>query len=116
MPRGYDGLGDPVAHLRGYCSKMRGIGGKDELLMNQFQPELREQVAQVNPPMKEDEMIEYFLQAQESTYFEHLISVVGKPFNDVVKMAGMVEDGLKSSKIMSYSTLKATTQAIQNDT
>lgn len=29
----YDGLGDPVAHLRGYCSKMRGAGGKEELLM-----------------------------------------------------------------------------------
>ncbi|XP_070001976.1 uncharacterized protein [Nicotiana sylvestris] len=32
----YDGHGDPVAHLRGYCSKMRGAGGKDELLMEYF--------------------------------------------------------------------------------
>ena len=32
----YDGQGDPVAHLRGYCSKMRGAGGKDELLMEYF--------------------------------------------------------------------------------
>ncbi|XP_019245228.1 PREDICTED: uncharacterized protein LOC109225088 [Nicotiana attenuata] len=29
-------------------------------------------------------------------------------------MGGMVEEGLKSSKIMSYSAIKATTQAIQN--
>ncbi|XP_070017119.1 uncharacterized protein [Nicotiana sylvestris] len=74
----------------------------------------REQVARVNPPMEESEMVEYFLQALEPTYFGHLISTIGKSFNEVVKMGGMVEKELKSSKIMSYSAIKATTQAIQN--
>ncbi|XP_070022284.1 uncharacterized protein [Nicotiana sylvestris] len=32
----YEGHGDPVAHLRGFCSKMRGAGGKDELLIAYF--------------------------------------------------------------------------------
>ncbi|XP_070025357.1 uncharacterized protein [Nicotiana sylvestris] len=32
----YDGHGDPVAHLRGFYSKMRGAGGRDELLMAYF--------------------------------------------------------------------------------
>ncbi|XP_070035692.1 uncharacterized protein [Nicotiana tomentosiformis] len=36
----YDGHGDPVAHLRGFCSKMRGAGGKDELLMAYFSQSL----------------------------------------------------------------------------
>ncbi|XP_070039860.1 uncharacterized protein [Nicotiana tomentosiformis] len=76
----------------------------------------REQAARVNPPMEEDEMVKYFLQAQEPTYFGHLISAMGKPFNDVVKIGEMVEEGLKSSKIMSYSAIRATTQAIQNGT
>nr|XP_033512520.1 uncharacterized protein LOC117277220 [Nicotiana tomentosiformis] len=66
--------------------------------------------------MEEDEMVEYFLQSLEPTYFGHLISAIGKPFNDVVKMGGMVEEGLKSSKIMSYSAIKSTTQAIQSGT
>ncbi|XP_075082726.1 uncharacterized protein LOC107816963 [Nicotiana tabacum] len=173
----YDGHGDLVAHLRGYCSKMRGVGGKDELLMAYFSQSLsgaalewythqdairwytlddmaqafarhfrynidivpdhlsltkiekkpnesfreygfrwREEVARVNPPMEEDEMVEYFLQALEPTYFGHLISAIGKPFNDVVKMGERVEEGLKSRKIMSYSAIKITTQAIQNGT
>ncbi|XP_070002547.1 uncharacterized protein [Nicotiana sylvestris] len=173
----YDGHGDPVAHLRGYCSKMRGVGGKDKLLMAYFSQSLsgaalewyarqdvsrwymwddmaqdfarhfqynieivsdrmslakmekkpnesfrecrlrwREQAARVIPPMEEKEMVEYFLQAQEPTYFGHLITTVGRSFNDVVKMREIVEDGLKSSKIMSYSALKATTKAIQNET
>ncbi|XP_070010379.1 uncharacterized protein [Nicotiana sylvestris] len=32
----YDGKGDPVAHLRGFYSKMRGASGKEELLMAYF--------------------------------------------------------------------------------
>nr|XP_016442913.1 PREDICTED: uncharacterized protein LOC107768305 [Nicotiana tabacum]XP_016442914.1 PREDICTED: uncharacterized protein LOC107768305 [Nicotiana tabacum] len=173
----YDGHGDRVFHLRGYCSKMRGAGGKDKLLMAYFSQSLsgaalewytrqdvskwyiwddmaqdfarnfqynieivpdrmsltkmekkpnesfreyglrwREQASRVNPPMEEKEMVEYFIQAQEPTYFGHLVTVVGRPFNGVVKMGEMVEDGLKSRKIMSYFALKATTQAIQNDT
>ncbi|XP_070008372.1 uncharacterized protein [Nicotiana sylvestris] len=66
--------------------------------------------------MEESEMVEYFLQALEPTYFGHLISNIGKSFNEVVKMGGMVEEGLKSSKIMSYLAIKTTTQAIQNGT
>ncbi|XP_019240020.1 PREDICTED: uncharacterized protein LOC109220015 [Nicotiana attenuata] len=173
----YDGHGDLVAHLRGFCSKMRGAGGKDESWMAYFSQSLsgvalewytcrdnsrwytwddlaqafarhfqytveiipdrlsltkiekkpsesfreygfrwREQVARVNPPMEEDEMVEYFLQALDPTYFGHLISSIGKSFNEVVKMRGMVEEGLKSSKIMSYSAIKATTHAIQSGT
>ncbi|XP_070030531.1 uncharacterized protein [Nicotiana sylvestris] len=139
----YDRHGDPIAHLRGFCSKMRGAGGKDELLMAYFSQSLsgsvlewytrqdhgrwytwddlaqafachfQEQAASVDPPMKESEMVDYFLQALEPTYFSHLVSVVGKSFNEVVKMGGMVEEGLKSNKIMSYSSIKETTQAIQ---
>ncbi|XP_019256304.1 PREDICTED: uncharacterized protein LOC109234693 [Nicotiana attenuata] len=173
----YDGHGDPVAHLRGFCSKMRGAGGKDELLMAYFSQSLsgsalewytrqdhgrwytwddltqafachfqynleivpdrlsliklekkpgesfreygfrwREQAARVDPPMKESEMVDYFFQALEPTYFGHLVTAIGKSFNEVVKMGGMVEEGLKSNKIMSYSAIKATTQAIQSGT
>ncbi|XP_070004211.1 uncharacterized protein [Nicotiana sylvestris] len=173
----YDGYGDPVAHLRGYCSKMRGDGGKDELLMAYFSQSLsgvalewytrqdasrsytwddmaqtfarhfqynidivldrlsltkvekkpsesfreygfrwREQAARVNPPMEEDEMVKYILQALEPTYYGHLISAICKSFNDVVKMGEMMKEGLKSSKIMSYSAIKATNQAIQSGT
>ncbi|XP_070014494.1 uncharacterized protein [Nicotiana sylvestris] len=135
----YDRHGDPVAHLRGYCSKMRGAGGKDKLLMynidivpdrlsltkvekkpsesfREYGFRWREQAARVNPPMEEDEMVKYFLQALEPTYYGHLISAIGKYFNDVMKMGEMVDEGLKSSKIMSYSAVKTTTQAIQSGT
>ncbi|XP_070022866.1 uncharacterized protein [Nicotiana sylvestris] len=143
----YDGNGDPVAHLRGFCRKMRGDGGKDELLMAYFSQSLsgsalewytrqdhgrwytwddlaqafachfqynleiilnhlsltklekkhnesfreygfrwREQAARVDPPMKESEMVDYFLQSLEPTYYGHLVLTIGKSFNEVVKM------------------------------
>ncbi|XP_070012516.1 uncharacterized protein [Nicotiana sylvestris] len=120
----YDGHDDPMAHLKGFCSKMRGAGGKDELLMAYFSQSLsgsalewwREQVARVDPPMKESEMVDYFLHALEPAYYGHLVSTIGKSFNEVVKMSNMVKEGLKTNKIMSYSTIKVTTQAIQSGT
>ncbi|XP_075079610.1 uncharacterized protein LOC107800148 [Nicotiana tabacum] len=36
----YDGCGDPVAHLRDYCSEMRSVGEKDDLLMAYFSESL----------------------------------------------------------------------------
>ncbi|XP_019257776.1 PREDICTED: uncharacterized protein LOC109235993 [Nicotiana attenuata] len=133
----YDGHGDLVVHLRGFGSKMRGAGGKDELLMAYLSQSLSgsalewytrqdhgrwytwddlAQAARVDPPMKESEMVDYFLQALEPTYYGYLVSAIGKSFNEVVKMGGMVEEELKSNKIMSYSAIKATTQAIQSGT
>ncbi|XP_070010985.1 uncharacterized protein [Nicotiana sylvestris] len=161
----YDGYEDSVAHLRGFCSKMRGAGGKDELLMAYFSYSLsgaalewytrqdhsrwytwddlaqaftrhfqynikivldrlsltkiekkpsesfieygfrwREQAARVNSPMGESKMVESFLQALEPIYFGYLISAIGKSFNEVVKIGGMVEEGIKSSKIMSHQS------------
>ncbi|XP_070024885.1 transcription factor bHLH121-like [Nicotiana sylvestris] len=41
----------------------------------------REQSARVDPPMKESEMVDYFLQALEPTYYGHLVSAMGKSFN-----------------------------------
>ncbi|XP_016454945.2 uncharacterized protein LOC107779115 [Nicotiana tabacum] len=160
----YDGCGDPVAHLRDYCSKMRSVGEKYDLLMaylsesltgaafewhnrqdvgewptlgdmtqefvryfqygsgvTQDRPSLsrmekkpeesfrefglrwREQAARVNTPIGEEEMVEIFLKSQGPTYFSHLIPALGKPFNDVLKMGKMVEEGIKSGKIMCCS-------------
>ena len=33
----------------------------------------REQAARVKPPMKESKLVEVFIQAQDETYFQHLL-------------------------------------------
>ncbi|KAH0738074.1 hypothetical protein KY290_036779 [Solanum tuberosum] len=118
----YNGHGDPVAHLKRYCNRLRGARSKQELLMAYFGESLmgitsewlREQAARVKPPMKESKMIDVFLQAQEPDYFHYLLSVVGKTFIEVIKIGETVENGIKFGKIISQASLKATTQEIKN--
>ncbi|KAF3623272.1 putative cell differentiation protein RCD1 -like protein [Capsicum annuum] len=63
--------------------------------------------------MKESKIVEVFIQAQDETYYQHLLPALGKPFIEVLKMGEMIEDGIKTGRIVSFTTLKATTQAIQ---
>ncbi|PHT78057.1 hypothetical protein T459_16109 [Capsicum annuum] len=136
----YEGHGDPVAYLTYYYYQLRGAGGNEELIMAYFAESFselipdeksltnmkkkrtesfteyaiqwREQAARVKPPMKESKIVEVFIQAQDETYYQHLLPTLGKPFIEVLKMGEMIEDGIKTGRIMSFVTLKATTQAI----
>ena len=74
----------------------------------------REQAARVKPPMKDYELIDVFLQAQEPNYFHYLLAAIGKPFTEAIKIGEMVENGIKSGKIVSQAAIRATTQAIQS--
>ncbi|XP_047249421.1 uncharacterized protein LOC124890097 [Capsicum annuum] len=72
----------------------------------------REQAARVKPPMKESKIVELFIQAQDETYYQHLLPTLGKLFIEVLKMGEMIEEGIKTGRIVSFAILKATTQAI----
>ncbi|XP_070018318.1 uncharacterized protein [Nicotiana sylvestris] len=74
----------------------------------------REQAARVKPPMDNHELITIFLEAQEPDYFQNMMSAMGRPFAEAIKIGEIVENGLKTSRIISQAALKATTQAIQN--
>ena len=68
----------------------------------------REQAARVKQPMKESEMIDVFLQAQEPDYFHYLLSAVGKTFAEVIKVGEMVKwhqvwEDCKSSCLKSHN-------------
>ncbi|KAM3263387.1 hypothetical protein P3L10_000381 [Capsicum annuum] len=125
----YDGHGDPAAHLRRYCNQLRCARGKEELLMAYFSESLsefntesfreyairwHEQAARIKPPMKESKIVEVFIQAQEKTYYQHLLPVLGKLFIKVLKMGEMIEERIKTGQIVSFATLKVTTQVIKN--
>nr|XP_016470370.1 PREDICTED: uncharacterized protein LOC107792650 [Nicotiana tabacum] len=77
-------------------------------------PDRSSLAARVKPPMKEAEMIDYFLQAQDPDYLHYMLAAIGKPFAEAIKIGEIVENGMKSGKIVSQAALKATTQAIQS--
>nr|XP_033511636.1 uncharacterized protein LOC117276396 [Nicotiana tomentosiformis] len=56
----------------------------------------REQAARVKPPMKEAEMIDYFLQDQDPDYLHYMLAAIGKPFAEVIKIGEIVENGMQS--------------------
>ncbi|XP_070005693.1 uncharacterized protein [Nicotiana sylvestris] len=73
----------------------------------------REQVARVKPPMDETKMVSIFLQAKGADYFQNMMSAMGKPFAEVIKIGEMVENRLKTGCILSQSAIRATSQAIK---
>ena len=59
-------------------------------------------------------MIDIFLQAQKLDYFYHFLSTIESTFAKVIKVGEMVENRIKSGKIISQAALKAITQIIKN--
>ncbi|XP_070017128.1 uncharacterized protein [Nicotiana sylvestris] len=72
----------------------------------------REQTARVKPPMDEIEMVSVFLQAQEADYYQNMMSAMSKPFAEAIKIGEMVENGLKTGRILRQFAIRATSQAI----
>ncbi|XP_070012934.1 uncharacterized protein [Nicotiana sylvestris] len=53
-------------------------------------------------------------QAQESDYFQNMMSAMGKPFAKAIKIEEMVENGLKMGRILSQAAIRSTSQAVQS--
>ncbi|KAG5616428.1 hypothetical protein H5410_016252 [Solanum commersonii] len=63
--------------------------------------------------MEESEMITYFIQAQDSEYYERMVTMGGKTFAEVIKAGEMIEDGLKTGRITSYTSSQFANRAYQ---
>ncbi|XP_070004728.1 uncharacterized protein [Nicotiana sylvestris] len=74
----------------------------------------REQASRVKPPMDEIEMVTVFLEALEADYFQNMMSAMEKPFDEAIKIGEMVENGLKTDRILSHAAFKATSLDVQN--
>ena len=64
--------------------------------------------------MKDYELIDVFLMAQQPDFFHYLLAAMGKPFAEAIKIGEMVENAIKSGKIVSQAAIRATTHAIQS--
>ncbi|KAJ8562448.1 hypothetical protein K7X08_011739 [Anisodus acutangulus] len=76
----------------------------------------RAEAAKVQPPMAESEMTTLFVQSmKDATYYERMISVIGRNFSEVVRMGDFIEEGIKTGRITNLAALQATSKAIQSD-
>lgn len=62
-------------------------------------------MARVESPMDETKMITFFLQAQKVDYLQNMIPTMGKAFFEAIKIGEMVENGLKTWRIMRQAAL-----------
>ncbi|XP_070045061.1 uncharacterized protein [Nicotiana tomentosiformis] len=118
----YDGYGDPIAHLKRQFQYHIDISLDHNSLSNlkkkptenfrEYAITWREKASRVKPPMDDHELINVFLQAQDPDYFQNMMSAMGRPLSEVIKIGEMVENGLKTGRIISQAILKATTQAV----
>ncbi|XP_009788630.2 uncharacterized protein [Nicotiana sylvestris] len=99
-----------IAPDRNYLSNMKKKPTKS---FREYAIKWREQAARVKSPMDNHELITIFLEAQEPDYFQNMMSAIGRPFAEAIKIGEMVENGLKTGRIISQAAIKATTQAIQ---
>ncbi|XP_070022488.1 uncharacterized protein [Nicotiana sylvestris] len=127
----YDGHVDPVAHLKRYCNQLRGAGGKEELLTAYFgetsPKSLLSDIApdRISLSILKKKIMESFREyavkwheqaarAQEADYFQNMMSVMGKPFAEAIKIGKMVENGLKMGRILSHVSFKAISPDVHN--
>nr|XP_033514998.1 uncharacterized protein LOC117279553 [Nicotiana tomentosiformis] len=130
----YDGHGDPIAHLKRFCNQLRGAGGKEELLMAYFGESLTGVASEwfmdqdTSRWYVRDDMAQDFVRQ-----FQYNIDIApnrnslsnlkkkptesfreyGRPFSEAIKIGEMIENGLKTGRIISQAILKATTQTVQ---
>ncbi|XP_070026331.1 uncharacterized protein [Nicotiana sylvestris] len=86
-------------HLDRYS--LSNLKKKSSKSFREYAVKWREQAARVNPPIEETKMVSVFLQAQEADYFQNMMSAMGNPFAGAIKIGEMVENGLKTGRILS---------------
>ncbi|XP_070017029.1 uncharacterized protein [Nicotiana sylvestris] len=94
-------------------NSLSNLKKKSSESFREYDVKWREQAARVKPPMDETEMVSVFLQAQEADYYQNMMYAMGKSFAEAIKIGEMVENGLKTGRILSHSAISSTSQAIQ---
>lgn len=54
--------------------------------------------------MQESEIITYFIQAEDSNYYERMMTMSEKTFAEVIKAGEMIEDDLKTGRLTSFTS------------
>ncbi|XP_049397433.1 uncharacterized protein LOC125861619 [Solanum stenotomum] len=118
----FNGIGNPMTHLRAYCDKLVGIGKNDALIMRYYLEKIkqkntedyreyacrwRKEAAKVQPVMTESKITSAFIRAQEPEYYERMLPMMGQKFSELIRMGEAIEDGLKSGKVTSLTALQA---------
>ncbi|XP_004228826.2 uncharacterized protein [Solanum lycopersicum] len=120
----FNGIGNPMAHLRAYCDKLFNVEAvPDRYYLEKIKQKTtedyceyacrwRKEVAKVQPVMTEIEITSAFIRAQEPKYYERMLPMMGQKFSELIKMLEAIEDGLKTGKLTSLTALQAANKSL----
>ncbi|XP_069148037.1 uncharacterized protein [Solanum lycopersicum] len=74
----------------------------------------RSEAARAKPPMEESQMKDYFIRAQEPQYYDRMMLVAEKSFDEIIKLGKRIEEGIKNGTIINLEALQATNKALQS--
>ncbi|XP_060170475.1 uncharacterized protein LOC132601406 [Lycium barbarum] len=61
----------------------------------------RTEATRVQPPMGEEELCQFL--SIQTDFYDRMLSMVGRPFSELVKMGEAIEDGFKTGRIISMT-------------
>ena len=64
-------------------------------------------VAQVQPPMMENEMIKWFINNHKPLYYDNMISTQVTHFASLIPIGERIDEGIRSKKIMDAKSLSS---------
>ncbi|XP_070006469.1 uncharacterized protein [Nicotiana sylvestris] len=85
------------------CLSLTKVEKKPSESFREYGFRWREQAARVNPPMEEDGMAKYFLQALEPTYYGHLISAIGHDIEKCWHLKQAIQELIDANQIVVQS-------------
>ena len=73
---------------------------KDNKSFKEYAQRWREVASQVEPPLAEKELADWFMDTVKPMFYERMVSSVSTSFSDLVAMGVQVELGLKNGKMI----------------
>ncbi|XP_070014359.1 uncharacterized protein [Nicotiana sylvestris] len=97
-------------------NSLTNLKNKSSESFGEYAVKWREQASRVKPLMDEVEMVTVFLQAQEADYFQNMMSAMGKPFAEAIKIGEMGGSGGIAKRKKREETFMAVSGARRNCT
>ncbi|KAJ8538022.1 hypothetical protein K7X08_014562 [Anisodus acutangulus] len=85
------------------------VGKEAHETFREYAMKWRAEAAKVQPPIEESERNTLFVQSlKDATYYERMISVIGRSFSEVIRMGDFIEEGIeqKNYKLCSIASNK----------
>ncbi|KAG5573071.1 hypothetical protein H5410_062837, partial [Solanum commersonii] len=104
----FDGHGDPIAHLKDFCSTLVGLENNEPLLMRKLSHESfeeyvmrwRMEASKISHLPNEEELVQTLIRSLDDIYYKTLYFTGIQSFDSVIRIGKELEYGIQSRRII----------------